>query len=47
MAGFRIALENCHLCDLCYSGFRFTRSNRRTDGKFTKEQLDRAVANVV
>lgn len=47
MPGFRTALEKCHLCDLCYSGSRFTWSNRRTDGTFTKEQLDRAVANVV
>jgi len=44
--GFRIALEDCQLCDLGYTGSRFTWSNKRTDGSFTKERLDRAVANM-
>jgi hypothetical protein len=45
MRGFRETLETCHLGDLCFSGSMFTRCNRRTNRTFTKERLDRAVAN--
>jgi len=45
MTGFREALEFCRLGDLGFSGSMFTWSNRRTDGTFTKERLDRAMAN--
>jgi len=45
MTGFREALEVCRLGDLGFSGSPFTWSNRRSDGTFTKERLDRAVAN--
>jgi hypothetical protein len=45
MTGFRETLEACRLGDLGYSGSLFTWSNRRSDGTFTKERLDRAVAN--
>jgi hypothetical protein len=45
MTGFREALEACRLGDLGFSGSPFTWSNRRSDGTFTKERLDRAVAN--
>jgi hypothetical protein len=46
MEGFRKALEVGQLGDLGYSGPRFTWSNRRQDGTFTKKRLDRAVANL-
>jgi hypothetical protein len=46
MTGFREALEVCRLGDLGFSGSPFTWSNRRSDGTFTKERLDRAVANL-
>jgi len=45
MDGFRNALDECQLGDLGYHGSRFTWSNRRSDAMFTKERLDRAVAN--
>jgi hypothetical protein len=45
MRGFRETLETCHLGDLGFSGSMFTWCNRRTDGMFMKERLDRAVAN--
>jgi len=45
MDGFRIALEDCQLGDLGYVGSRFTWSNKHGDNTFTKERLDRAVAN--
>jgi hypothetical protein len=45
MDGFRTTLEDCHLGDIGYHGSRFTWSNHRTDATFTKERLDRAVAN--
>ncbi|XP_042942831.1 uncharacterized protein LOC122277013 [Carya illinoinensis] len=45
MAQFREVLENNSLSDLgCCSGF-FTWSNRHSDTTFTKERLDRYVAN--
>ena len=45
MALFREVLEDHHLSDLGYSGSKFTWSNCRQDAGFTKEQLDRVVAN--
>jgi hypothetical protein len=45
MDGFRTAMEDCHLGDLGYHGLRFAWSNHRTNATFTKERLDRAVAN--
>lgn len=46
MQSFREALEECWSCDLGYTGRRFTWSNIRNDKTFTKEWLDRAVANI-
>jgi hypothetical protein len=45
LTGFREALEVCRLGDLGFFGSPFTWSNRRSDDTFTKERLDRAVAN--
>jgi hypothetical protein len=40
-----LALINCHLSDLGFTGSKFTWTNCRQDGSFIKEQLDRAIAN--
>jgi hypothetical protein len=45
MNNFRMALEDCDLSDLEFSGPRYTWCNSRSDGNFTQERLDRAVAN--
>lgn len=45
MIRFCEVLEDCHLGDLDFFGSCFTWSNRRLDNSFTKERLDRAVAN--
>ncbi|XP_042966793.1 uncharacterized protein LOC122300311 [Carya illinoinensis] len=45
MCRFREALEVNDLCDLGYKGDKFTWSNRHIDDTFTKERLDRCVAN--
>jgi hypothetical protein len=45
MTNFQDALDHCQLSDMGFSGPRFTWSNRKTDYMFTKESLDRAVAN--
>ncbi|XP_062152877.1 uncharacterized protein LOC133861169 [Alnus glutinosa] len=45
MDGFRQALVTCGLGDLGYVGPCFTWSNGRVDSLFTKERLDRALAN--
>jgi exonuclease III len=45
MNRFREALEFCQLGDLGFTGPRFTWCNQRMDNSFTKERLDRAVAN--
>jgi hypothetical protein len=45
MTGFQEALEVCRLGDLGFSGSMYTWSNRRADGTFTRERLDRAMAN--
>jgi hypothetical protein len=46
MEKFREAIKNCLLCDMGFSGSKYTWSNGHTDGSFTKERLDRALANV-
>lgn len=45
MVGFREALEDCGLCDLGFTGPKFTWSNRHTDNSFTQERLDRALGD--
>jgi len=45
MKGFREAIESCRLGDLGYLGSMYTWSNKRADGSFTRERLDRAMAN--
>ncbi|XP_042983266.1 uncharacterized protein LOC122312668 [Carya illinoinensis] len=42
---FRQALEQCGIRDLTYSGQRYTWSNNRRGRGFTKERIDRAMAN--
>lgn len=42
---FRMALEDCDLSDLGFSGPRYTWCNSKSDGNFTQERLHRAVAN--
>ncbi|KAF5450043.1 hypothetical protein F2P56_030424, partial [Juglans regia] len=45
MKNFRNALEEGGLSDLGWKGDKFTWSNRHGDESFTKERLDRVVAN--
>ncbi|XP_059434865.1 uncharacterized protein LOC132167846 [Corylus avellana] len=45
MLAFRRALENCELSDLGFRGPKFTWSNCREEDEFTKERLDKGVAN--
>jgi hypothetical protein len=45
MSAFKQALENCELVDLGYRGPKFTWSNFWDSLDFTKERLDRGVAN--
>jgi hypothetical protein len=45
MDGFRSVLDDCLLADLGFQGAPFTWSNHKYDGMFTKERLDRALAN--
>ncbi|XP_062150081.1 uncharacterized protein LOC133858622 [Alnus glutinosa] len=40
-----MALADCDLCDLGFIGPRCTWCNNKTDGNFTQERLDRAIAN--
>jgi hypothetical protein len=42
---FREALEECYLSDLGYKGPKYTWNNCRQSDNFTKERLDRAMAN--
>jgi hypothetical protein len=46
MADFKNALEHCQLCDIVFFGSRYTWSNKRHDCYFTKQRLDRVVANI-
>jgi endonuclease/exonuclease/phosphatase family metal-dependent hydrolase len=46
MKEFQNALEHCRLCDTGFNGSRYTWSNKRHDDYFTKERLDRVVANM-
>jgi hypothetical protein len=45
MEDFQKAFEECRLCDLGFSGPKFTWSNGRDGEAFTQERLDRAAAN--
>ncbi|XP_050241136.1 uncharacterized protein LOC126690037 [Quercus robur] len=47
MEDFRVALEDCGLADLGFSGHKFTWTNRRLGSTHTKQRLDRATANRV
>jgi hypothetical protein len=46
MEKFREAIENSSLCDLGFSGSKYTWSNRHSDKNFMEERLDRALGNV-
>lgn len=46
MSSFRQVLEENDLFDLGWRGEKYTWSNKHEDDMFTKERLDRAVANV-
>lgn len=47
MDSFRVALEDCGLSDLGFSGDQFTwRNNSKCQDRYIKERLDRAVADV-
>ena len=45
MEEFEAALEECHLIDLGFRGYKFTWNNKRPGAANTRERLDRAVAN--
>jgi hypothetical protein len=45
MEDFQNTLADCHLCDLGFNGPKYTWNNGREGAAFTKERLDRAVAN--
>ncbi|XP_042952312.1 uncharacterized protein LOC122289407 [Carya illinoinensis] len=45
MEGFKQCLENCNLYDLGWKAMMYTWTNQHTDDTFTKERLDRVVAN--
>jgi hypothetical protein len=45
MEAFKRALEDCKLSDLGYKGSKFTWNNGCAGREFTKEHLDRGVAN--
>jgi hypothetical protein len=42
---FREMLEECQLSELGFKGSKFTWCNNRTNHNFTKERLDKVVAN--
>ncbi|XP_042953504.1 uncharacterized protein LOC122290052 [Carya illinoinensis] len=46
MRQFKEVMEEGSLCDLGWAGNKFTWSNCHEDESFTKERLDRAIANV-
>lgn len=45
ISNFRSTLEDCNLYNLGYSGDPYTWSNKHECSSFTKDKLDRAVAN--
>ncbi|GLT72049.1 hypothetical protein SLA2020_440180 [Shorea laevis] len=45
MAAFWDSLEVCQLSDMGFIDFKYIWCNNRTDHRFTKERLDRAIAN--
>lgn len=45
MTDFQEALEDSQLCDLGFKGPKYTWNNGREGEAFTKERLDRAMAN--
>ncbi|XP_065618703.1 uncharacterized protein LOC136062914 [Quercus suber] len=45
MKDFWVALKNCELTDLDFTGYKFTWTNRRLGSAHIKQRLDRAVAN--
>jgi endonuclease/exonuclease/phosphatase family metal-dependent hydrolase len=45
MEAFKNVLNDCELADLGFWGPKFTWSNCKWDGVFTKERLDRVMAN--
>ncbi|KAF5464617.1 hypothetical protein F2P56_014683, partial [Juglans regia] len=45
MECFRLAIDECDLSDLGYTGSKYTWSNNREGRDFTKERLDRAMGN--
>ncbi|GLT65301.1 hypothetical protein SLA2020_377400 [Shorea laevis] len=46
MALFSSTLEGCNLADLGFRGSKYTWNNGRDAAHFTKERLDRAIANL-
>lgn len=45
MRDFQLALDECDLANLGYRGPKYTWSNFREGDEFTKERLDKGVAN--
>ena len=45
MEDFWVALEKCELTELGFAGHKFTWTNKRPGSAYTKQRLDRAVAN--
>ena len=45
MEDFGAALEDCHLIDLGFQGYKFTWNNKRLGAANTRERLDRGFAN--
>lgn len=46
MESFRMVLEKCNLIDIGWIGSLYTWCNNHYDETFTKERLDRVVANL-
>ena len=47
MEDFGAVLEDCHLTDLGFQGYKFTWNNKRPGITNTRERLDQAVTNKV
>ena len=45
MEDFGTTLEDCHLIDLGFQGYKFTWNNKRLGAANTRERLDRVVTN--